>query len=78
MGVCEDMSDEWCEGIGECNELGMKSQLSLCVKNGVRDQVSACVRKGFWRWVKLRECGMSDVRVCVYVSRVCVVNGIKD
>ena len=55
-----------------------RGQVTACVKNSARGQVSARVMNGFGRWVKLRECGISDVRVCVCVRRACVVNSIKD
>lgn len=60
-----------------CEE-GLRGQVTVCVKNGARGLVSARVVNGFERWAKLRECGMSDMRVCVCVRRVCVVNSIKD
>ena len=44
------------------------------MKKGARERVSACVMNGFGRRVKLKECGMSDVRVCMCMRRVFVVD----
>ena len=76
--------------VSSCVKNGVRGQVTACVKNcascqvtacvinGARGQVSAHVMNGFARCVKLRKCGMSDVRVCVCVRRVCVVDSTKD
>ena len=86
MVECEDMSDEWCEEIGECKELRCEEPVEFMYEErygGPGDCMREEPCKGSDEcmcdeWFRESKFGMSDVRVCVCSRRVCVVNSIKD
>ena len=74
MSECEDMSDEWCEGIGECKELWCEEPDEFMYEERYEGPDECTCDE----WFRESKSGMNDVRVYVCARRVCVVNIMKD